>query len=415
MTILTASALERAEFCPMSFSLPQIENVSEDAARGHEIHGYLQRRINGASLEAALEHVEEENRDTCRGIDFSKLLGDFRPGTVRSEVAYAIDVKEGRARMLGRNIERRYVETALDLGEPLRPYEIAGTIDVEGTLFNGREIAGDFKAGHLPLVPVVDHRQIHFEVTARRLVADVDEVEGRLFKIDEGGGVRIDPHVFDTFELDEIQTDLLEIHEGIVEARALFQEKDEIQVTPGSWCRYCPAIQCCPAHVELARALPSNLDTVVASLARMTPEQEWRAVTIWKDVEKLLDRIGDSMKAIGAQRFARGTPIRSPDGLLEFRPITSTKSSFSKELALSLLRQCGAEEDQIAKLWIPKTYESFRILKAKGAKPAKVKKERKKKNDQPNANASLGGVAIGPGSADTSPSRDEMRRERDGG
>lgn len=386
MSVLpTFSALERAEHCPASFALPQVHEQDEDAQRGTAIHAFLRRVISGASKETALEHVEPEHRDTCRGIDFRSIVGDL--ASAHAEVAYAIDTRTlSKCRELGENIGRNYGE----LGEE----ELAGTIDVAGRTRADRPVVGDFKTGWLKVTPAIDNRQIHSAVTAERILTGEDEIEGRIWQIRPSGEVFVDRHVFDAFELDEIASDVQAIHAGVLVARRRFQDDGEIVVSPGEHCRHCPAMPLCPAHVELARAMAGELGAITASLSKLTPEQRWIAWQKKKEAEAILEAIDKSLKAL-----ARQEPFVSLDGTKELRPLTFERTDFSKALALSLIRELGGTEEQIKKLWVPHPVEQFRMHTIKGApKPKKAK-------ELPAPPSSGDGL-------DTAPSKAELRGER---
>jgi hypothetical protein len=383
--LATLSSLERAERCPISFALPQVHEQDEDAARGHVIHDFLRRCISGASKEAALEHVEAEHKDTCRGINLAAVIGDF--AEAHAEVAYAINTATlSDCRELGRNIGRAY--------GTLAPYELAGTIDVSGRLRVGRPAVGDFKTGWVKVTPVIDNRQIHGAVTAERILTGEDEIEGRIWQVRPSGEVFVDAHVFDAFELDEIASDVQAIHTGVVVARDRFQNEGTIVVSPGEHCRHCPAMLLCPAHVELARAMSGELGAISASLSKLTLEQRWNAWQKVKEAEAIVEAVKASLKELGRQE-----PFVSPDGTKEIRPITFSRTDFSKPLALSLIRELGGTEEQIKKLWVPHPVEQFRTHTIK--KPSK-----KAKKALPPAATNVAD------DVDTSPSSAESRAER---
>ncbi len=384
----TLSALERAEACPVSFALPQVHEQDEDAERGHVIHAFLRRCISGASKESALEHVEDEHKDTCRGIEIRQVIGDF--AEAHAEVAYAINTATlAECRELGHNIGRAY--------GPLAPYEIAGTIDVSGRLRVGRPAVGDFKTGWAKVKPAVDNRQIHGAVTAERILTGEDEIEGRIWHVRPSGEVVVDAHVFDAFELDEIASDVQRIHAGVLEARERFQNDGAIVVSPGEHCRRCPALLVCPAHVELARAMSGELDAITASLSKLTREQRWAAYQKMRSAEGIVEAIAKSLKAMAKQE-----PFLSPDGEKEVYVGSSERTDFSRPLALSLLRELGATEEQVKKLWVPHNVESFRTRTLKKAP------KKKKPKELPAAAP----PATSTSDADTGPSRDELRGER---
>jgi hypothetical protein len=399
--IETASSLERAEKCPVSFALPQIHTEDEDAARGHVIHAFLRRIIDGVGVEEALKHVDEDNRDTCRGVELPKIIGDF--ASVRTEVAYALDVDTLTVRELGRNIGRDYAGAAKKLGAPLKPSEIPGTCDVEGVTKRKLVVTGDFKTGYKPLAPIIAHRQTHFHAVVQRILHDVDEVEGRLWRIDESGAAYLDRHVFDAFALDDLVDDIVTIHEGVVRARNEFQEEGFIAVTPGKYCQHCPSMPVCPAYVELARACVTQAGTIVASLTKLTPEQKWNAWQFAKQGETLLKSVRKALSPM-----IRQEPFLSPDGQKQIALVSYPKVDFSQTLALALIRELGGSEDQIKSCFVPKQIESFREVNAPGAKkkkkPANAAKPKEFNESVP---------SLPPSSLSTEPSRAELRDDRE--
>ena len=370
----TASSLERAEACPVSYSLPSVTNASEWAERGTAIHEFIRVRLANRPMDEALKSVPEEHRETCRGIDMHELVGDL--AIVRSEVSYAIDVRARTVRELGVNIHRNYEKAAIALGKPLGPHEIPGTLDIEGRTRTGVEMAGDVKTGYRTVLPIVDHRQAQWEVLARYLAVDAPAVDGRIFKIDEAGAVRIDRHLFGGLELDTIGDELEEIHEGVIEARDAYQRDGTIRVSVGPWCSHCDSLMVCPAQTDLARAVTRDSGNIVAALTKLTREEEWIAIEQWKAGEKVLEAIGNIMKERATQRLMMNDPITSPDGSKYFGLVASKRSDFSKPLALALLHSLGATEEQIKSLWVPHPIESWRILNVKKAPKLTAKRSK---------------------------------------
>lgn len=374
--MITASALERVEACPASEALPKVTTASEWADRGSRLHRFIAARLANRPIEEAIEHVEEDERETARGIVLSSLVGDLE--TVTTETAYAIDVHERTARFLGRNIDREYEAAALALGAPLTPFEICGTIDIEGRSRMGVEVAGDCKTGHKPQLPAVDHRQLHFEALARYMVADAPTVNGKIFQILQGGDVKVDAHLFEPLELDTILDELGDIHSDVGKAREAFQLREDVRVSPGPWCSHCNALPLCPAQTALARAVTVDAGQTVALLSTMTRDQEWTAIEQMKAGKKVLEAINAIMKTRAGQRFMMGDPITSPDGSKYFGPITMNRSDFSRPLALALLSELGATQEQINSLWVPHQDEQFRILNVKKSKVPRLTAKKKK-------------------------------------
>ena len=77
--------------------------------------------------------MPSEHRELCEALPLDEI-GDYAP-----EVAYALDLRTGRAREIGRGINRAYGELSDD--------EIAGTADAVKLLSPTTVYVGDFKSG----------------------------------------------------------------------------------------------------------------------------------------------------------------------------------------------------------------------------------------------------------------------------
>src|SRR5690348_7751770 len=137
----TASSLERAAACPASCAIPvRVRSSSDAAERGSAIHGFIEDVISKhETREAALAKVPVEWRGTCAALDWDAITGDLEPATTFAESAYALDYVTGRARFLGRSLNRKYPPTSDE--------EITGTSDVDGDHFDGVPVVADVKTG----------------------------------------------------------------------------------------------------------------------------------------------------------------------------------------------------------------------------------------------------------------------------
>lgn len=73
----SASALDRVQRCPASHVLPRVEETSEAAERGTEIHEFLRRWLSDPDhRERYLDLVPIEWRETCARLDIHSLLAD---------------------------------------------------------------------------------------------------------------------------------------------------------------------------------------------------------------------------------------------------------------------------------------------------------------------------------------------------
>ncbi len=342
----TASGIERTQACPASEALPHIGESGEDAKRGTAIHHYVRSVIARVPRETALAAVPAEWRDTCAGIDFTKLCGDL--SEVRSETAYALDLEHDSARYLGENLGRKY--------PPLKPTEIAGSIDIEGMRFDGIPVIEDVKTGRLEVSPAEENSQIRFFCRAKQLLLDAPVVEGRILYIGGDGGVRRDCHEFGAFDLESFQDDLRTMVRGVAEARAARDRGESLSVTSGDHCRYCPAKAACPKYTALARSMLPELRDVASRLQSMTPAEQGRAVLLAKDCERLLGTVMDALKEL-----AREAPIPLPDGRT-YRETSYERSDFVRDRAIAELRRRGASDGDIAKLYATSTVTSIKIV-----------------------------------------------------
>jgi len=361
----TASSLERAERCPTSFCLAQVIATNEDAERGTAIHAFVAQVLSGIPAADALELVaDKETKATCTALDIRSMVGDL--DNVRPEVAYAFDTKTRAVRELGVMIDRRYSE----LEHPPTEDELVGTVDAEGMRLSGIAVTGDLKSGFLDQTDPEHARQSHFAAVTRRRSVDAEHVEARIWRVGESGKVKTLEHTFSGFALDELEDDLVAIHAGVVNAHERMQAGETLQVSPGSWCRYCPSKPVCPAFAGLAREMLPNLARVggmIAGVMKMTPPEQFEIYARVKEAAKLIDEILPRLNAI-----AKHAPFVSADGTREVALVAYEKESFSKELAIALLNAKGATADEIASLYSTTTIESVRMKPVKKSKRGKA-------------------------------------------
>lgn len=306
----TFSALPRAFACPLSAVLPQADHVSEHAEAGTVRHHFL-RRISdltrgGMPLDPARQLALAEAPEYHR-CDLALLpVGAMRLKEVQAEVAFAIDGRSGRARVLGHGIDRAY--DAHGRG----PDDFAGSLDRLALLGSDGIYVGDYKprshtrradqdeqllAGALAAVRVHNRRWAEIEI--------IRLIDGRMFPSKACVAAR---------DLEQFWVRLSTLRLRILEDRAAFAAGALPAATTGDHCRYCPALRYCPAKMGLARAaLGSDLaDVLRAVRAReqlVTPETAPRLREAVQDLDALV-RI---LKADLAD-FAAQTPIPQRDG-----------------------------------------------------------------------------------------------------
>lgn len=343
----SASGAARARECPASAALPRVQETSDDADRGTEIHEYSKRRLQGWTHERALVLLPTELHDMCSRIDFDRVL--IGREDVRAEVAYGLDTAEDRAWEVGVDIGRRY--------PPAPPHVVHGTIDiVSHCTFDDVPCVDDWKTGFQGVARCEDNDQMLYAARAVHLVTGAPRVKARILYVRPSGVVFPDEHTFSLFELDDYAGTLADTVARVQRAKALVASGIVPDVHAGSWCKYCPSLDACPRHVALARAMLPELANLEERMAALTPEQGGAAWLKMKACASVLDRVEKGLK-----KMAAVAPLPVGNGK-EVRPLTIAKSFFSKERAIELLRQRGATTEEIATCTGTREETQFRIV-----------------------------------------------------
>jgi len=256
MISLSASSLWRAEKCPASASLPRIQSLTAASERGRELHA--EREINDPD---------------------------------GAEVAYAFDVVTGKARELGRNLNRNYPQT--------RRTEIVGTTD-KVTVEVDRVIVRDYKSGFgFGVAAPRENVQLGFYAICAADVNSKSAARVELEFMDQ------DNRVIGT-DLDAL--DLAAMRERI---RAIWNATggEQPRVVTGDHCTGCPCITRCPAHLTMAIAFHEGMWPDVMPTDGLTAE---KLPQIWehlKNAKRVVGLVEKTMRAIASQ-----TPIALADG-----------------------------------------------------------------------------------------------------
>lgn len=358
----SASSTERLIACPASVVLPRVNRTSEYAERGHGIHAYIRDVLSGVLWPDALLRVDEEHRPTCRSIDWFKLCGDITE--IKSEAAYAIDVRARTARFLGCNVGRDYERAALKTGAPLGEWEIPGAIDIDGvTKGEGVPVIDDVKSGHLDVTPAAENGQLLFFASARHLIGGHPVVLGRISKVKEDGAIWNDVASFDTLAIDDYLDSLELAVERSQEQRRVYLAGGTPEVAEGAHCRYCAAANACPAKVALAKHMLSTLAPVQEGIAEMSLAEAGQA---WELVHEKAAPLVELMEEALKER-ARREPLPLSGGR-ELREAPYEKESPMFAAAIELAKSLGATEAQIKNCYRPIVARPVRACKVKGAK-----------------------------------------------
>ena len=114
-------------------------------------------------------------------------------------------------------------------------------------------------------------------------------------------------------------------------------------VHQGSWCEYCPSLPYCPAHARLAMTMIGELDHINTQIAMWTPEQAGLAWTKVKQIQKLAERVEESIKL----RAKQGV-VPLPGGK-RLALVASSRTSPDGKRALAKLQELGVDTSDYQK------------------------------------------------------------------
>jgi hypothetical protein len=344
----SASGVRRTLACPPNVVLNHSRRNTDDATRGTSLHAYCAAVLTGTTPSDAAQRVPEEHRETASKIDFRKLGADLE--NIRCESAFAINPRTLTARFLGNNIGREYGRFSITKDE------IAGSSDIDGTdpYYSGRPTVIDLKFGWNRVEPAADNPQLKTYAAALAWISGADEVCGRICYVNPSGNVLVDEAVYDRFALDAFALELEAALDEIVIARRVLAGGGVPTVSPGDHCVNCPALDCCPAQVTLARAMVREVDALGGGLSdielrarieSLSIDQAGAAMKKGRYLEDLLERV---MKALRVRAMQEALPS-SPGK--EYHKVSFPKETFSQNRALAMLRMKGASEGEVATLW----------------------------------------------------------------
>lgn len=253
--MITGSTYARIKACVASAALPQINLASPEAASGNDGHDHLSKFV-----EAAIRGEEYDPPS-----EWQNLCEAIRPyaARLRSEVAFALNVATGGARILGYNIGRDY-----KIGE----LEVPGTADLAGAT-DTHAIIIDLKTGRGEVEPAARNRQLRFLAACATFIYGKESALVALLHAPPGVEPWWDWAEIDAFDLDFTVTDLLELHRSVQDAKALVAAGRVPNVNEGPHCRYCPALPVCPAKTALINRIVSGMEADEMDLLKpLSPE-----------------------------------------------------------------------------------------------------------------------------------------------
>lgn len=240
----SGSEYPRVRACPASAALPQIRTTNEWAESGIDGHGALNRYTKAVHADVplpdALDAIPGEWQALCGAVGNNALAWGLR-----SEAAYAFNVATGASRFLGCDLERRY---------NLEPFEIACTLDLDGTDGDAAVVI-DAKTGHGDVVAAKSNQQLRFQALCAARARGLDHARVALLRCTADGTPRWDWHHIEAWDLDAIEEDVRLAYAQASLAITDVRAGRVPNVTEGAHCKYCPAAPVCPAKTALIRQI----------------------------------------------------------------------------------------------------------------------------------------------------------------
>lgn len=308
--MLSSSKLELLDRCEGAFTLPWRDSPNEHAEAGTERHAADENAINAGD-------VPEEYAERWPGL------------TWRAEVRYVYDVSSDTSRFVG-------IGSTRDYGD-LRPFEVPGTVDVEGR-GNGLLVVVDRK-GFEEQTPAERHPQVRFLALAAARVQSADRIVVAIRpEIGPMDLSEVDP----MFDLDVIAHD---VKQRVIRAAAVRSEARSgkpVQFNTGRWCRWCPAFDDCPRQRELRALVVRDDDDPDLALQTFVDDDSAADVyALWKRIGILHKRIGEQL-----YRHAAARPIPVGNGKMFGRVAKQGNEKLDGDEVWRVVRELF--DDQIA-------------------------------------------------------------------
>lgn len=300
--MITASGIERVMACPASAALPQARSTSEHAERGTAIHAFL-AQAKTIGREIALAQVPEAWRPVCEAIDLDSL-----PTMLLGEASYAYDPATGKARFLGAGLNRDYSKALAS--------EMVGTADVVGVAEGSTAFVADYKTGWGDITAAAQNPQLRFLALCVSLAyPDIDEVVVEVIRIREDGSAWRDTATLDTLDLVQVAREIGVLPSAVELVRATIAAGQTPNVSEGSWCKYCPSINVCPAKTSLLRIAAGGGDLSGPFLqGGLTRDMVGSAFVLAEQLDalskELRKRVHGAMAEFGEVPTPRGTVLR---------------------------------------------------------------------------------------------------------
>jgi hypothetical protein len=277
--MFSASSFERVQRCAASSALPQNGTTSQYAEKGIDGHAALAAFVcqirEGVSLDAALVNCPDEWAGLCESI--APMAPHLRP-----ELAFAMDVTTGSARVLGENIQRHY---------QLEDNEVAGTADLAGTI-DDVAVVIDLKTGFADVAHPERNQQLAMLALMAERAWGCNRAKVAIVRCHEGGEPRWVWADLDVFDLDQTFSEVQRAAVAVHEAAETIREGRLPSTQEGAWCRHCNAVLSCPSKQGLIKRLANGAE--MDELDLMLPLDSKTAGIAWERLQtarRLLQRV----------------------------------------------------------------------------------------------------------------------------
>jgi hypothetical protein len=310
--VITFSKLELVDRCPGSITLPWIDEPNEYSDAGNARH-----EADEADIQAGI--IPEVYDQAFPGLNW------------RSEVSYAYDTSDGTARELGVGIKRAYGD--------LRPFEIAGTLDVEGRR-PGVLVVIDRKS-YEAVTPPAQNLQVRSCALAAARARPADRVVvGINHELTGLQTAELDP----VFDLDVIAHDVRALLVRSAATRAAARAGQPVEFRTGRWCRWCPAFHSCPEQAKLKTIDPNDANTALSLV--IDDESAPRVYQLYQRIGILQKRLAQAIHA-----YAASTPIPLGGGRFFGRHETRGNEKLNGDAVWEAVKELypGAEDDTVVR------------------------------------------------------------------
>lgn len=336
---ITASQLGRTLTCPASLVLPSAKsNESNEAAyRGTIIHSYLEDYIH-LGKEQALKNIpiqDDEYRLTCESINMDEILKGSN--VIQTEVGFKYNIEKQTAVTIqnyrDKKNDEETNEVALIYDKNNVSKEITGIADIITISQNGEYTILDYKTG-FERVSAINNPQLSFFAMCVALINKPSKITIGIVTVLENGQAKIEKQEISQDYIKAFQGKLLTAYNQVVESKLLVEKGINPDVVTSDYCKYCPAINSCPAKNKLALAMSNStsLENIlkIESLSISEIGDVWEKL---KQAKKIIEIVEENIKDIVKKEVI---PLPSGKCLAQF---LIEKETIEAEVAEKIIRQ----------------------------------------------------------------------------